>query len=259
MTVGTHLAYADMDLIRGATLGATNEDAAYPIERVQVDDGDSPVRPFKATTTATVITITLDAAGEPDGLAIVNHNLAGATVVLANDAGFSEAIAIPARTRSGLCVNAWFDMRGLANRLSANWTLTITNALVVVAIGRLVLIGSGGLQPAPFLVTTPRTRPERFTTSLVTFYGHQLIYDKGVRQRTASGRVIEDTHRVIAETAWEAAAGTVLPFLFLPDNEVNDAWWVRFAALEWTQHTPDISPTELTVKELPPGPHLYET
>lgn len=255
---GSHIAYADMDLIRDAALSATNENADFPIERVQVDDHDSPVNPFKATTTASVITITLDDDETPDCLAIINHNLEGATVTLANGAGFSQAVEIPSRTRDGLCVNAFFDMRELANRLDDVWTLTITGAAGNIAIGRLVLIATGGLQPVPWLVKTPSYRPERLMSSLKTYAGVELIHDKGIRIRHASGRTIEDADRAVQEAAWDAARGRALPFLFVPETDVNDAWWVRFDSLEWSHDVyQEVSPSAIALSEISMGPHLY--
>jgi hypothetical protein len=259
MTEGTHIAYADEDLMRDATLSATNEDSDYPVERLQVDDQDSPVFPFKSTTTGTVITIALPTgSGTPDGIAIIHHNLAGAPVTLANGVGFSEVIAIPPRTRSGLQPNVWFDMREMPNRNADEWTLTITGNSVNVAIGRIVLVGQDALAHAPFLVKTPTVRPERLTTRLRTTFGHELVYDKGVRQRAMSGRTITDDHRVILENAWEAAAGTVTPFLLVPQHDENDAWWVRFKAFEYSQDVyQDVSPAHATLEEVALGPHLY--
>ena len=255
---GSHLAYADMDLIRDAALSATNENASFPIERVQVDDYESPSNPFKATTTASVITITFDDDETPDCLVIINHNLEGATVTLANGAGFSQAVAIPDRTRDGLCVNVFFDMRTFANRLDDVWTLTITGAAGNIAIGRLVMIATGGLQPVPWLVRTPTYRPDRLSNSLRTHAGTELIHDKGIRIRHASGQTVDEDDRAVQEVAWDAARGRALPFLFVPDTDVNDAWWVRFdGPPEWSYTTLEIAPTSMAVTELSMGPHLY--
>jgi hypothetical protein len=244
------LSYADDELIRSATVSMTNANASYPASNVKDDD---PALPAKATATATTFTIALagPAPSTPDAFAIINHNLAGATVTLGTPSGFSQVITIPARTRSGLCVNALLDMRALSNRTSVDWTLTITGASAFVAIGRLVLVTTLrtlGLRPGLSV------NPQRLAADpLRTFYGSEFRYDKAIRMREVAGELVSDTDRVTIETAHDAAKGSVLPFLFTPDIAVNDAWWVQFQSLTYTRQAPNVSPARCTAREVSMG------
>lgn len=247
------LIMADVDLVRSATLSMTNEDPDFPVENAQDDD---PGLPAKATLPETVITITLPVANEPEVLVIINHNLEGATVVLANGVGFSESVTVPDRTRSGLCINIFFDMRGLANRNDDAWTLTVTGASADVAFGRIILAAS--VEQLFVEKDSLKIRPDHLTSEpLRTFFGKTLKFDKAVRQRAASLalRTIED--QAVIAAAEEAAHGKVVPWVFVPDEDVNDAWFVEFESVDWSYIDGAQRPASASVREISMGPHLY--
>lgn len=218
-------AYPSDHTLTSATLTMTNENATYP-----ATNGNDLLaeKPLKATTTSTVITMTHSGNVTAAGFAIINHNLVGATVTLANPAGYSQTITIPARTSDGQCVNAFRDMRSDANRTDDVWTLTITGASANVAIGELVMVSSlrdlnwiWGNGNGPELdYEHPHKSPG------VTFYGKKIRYDTGVRIRSARGTIKRDTDRSTLLSLAQSSKGQITPWLFVPDVAVNDAWWV---------------------------------
>lgn len=238
--------YFGVNVLRSASLSMTNEDAAYPA--TNGNNGD-PSKPLKASTTGTVIT--LGAVGALEAFAIINHNLFGATVTLAAGGGFSQAITIPARGADGQSINAWLDLRDAAGR-SGSWTLTITGASANVAIGELV--GVTAFRPLPFLlgVELAKKHPR---IQHKTFYGHKLEYDRGIRIRRASGDLISDTDRQFVLDLWDATKGPLLPWLFIPDVDVNDAWLVQFTdeELSWRRDGPEHGAMRVVIEEMSSG------
>jgi hypothetical protein len=218
--------YPGDDAVSTAVISMTSPDVFYPATNLQ---GYDPANPTKATNTATVITITCSGSKTPEGFAIINHNLFGASVTLANGAGLSESITIPARTSDGQCVNAWHDLRLAANRTASVFTLSITGASANVAIGRLCLVTT--MRELPWMgegvgVGYGATWPVR---ELRTFYGSSMMYDTGIRVRSARGQTVQETDRVMLMTLAQSAKGVNIPFLFVPDEDVNDAWYVRLS------------------------------
>jgi hypothetical protein len=207
------------------TLSMTNADSTFPAANGTDLD---PATVLKATTTSTVITLTHSGSVTAVGFAIINHNLVGATVTLANGGGYSQAITIPARSSDGQCVNAWRDMRADANTAATVWTLTITGASANVAIGELVMVTA--LRRVTWLTIVGGTEasfrwhwPKRIHR---TFYGSRLVYDTGVRMRAASGESLTEADRALFLALAQSAKGASYGFLFIPDSSVNDAWFV---------------------------------
>lgn len=237
------------------TLSMTNADATFPAANgTDLDPGNV----LKASTTSTVITLTHGASVTAQGFAIINHNLAGATVTLANTAAYSQTITIPARTADGQCVNAWRDMRTDPNTSAAVWTLTITGASANVAIGELVMVTS--LRRVGWIVSVGGTAADfRFTWPkriLRTFYGARLVYDTGTRVRSAAGQTLTETDRAMFLAITQSAKGASVPFLFIPDSVVNDAWWVVIpdaSEIGWTFQTSTILEMSFALEELPSG------
>jgi hypothetical protein len=217
--------------VAGASVTMTNESADPEYSADELIDLD-PENPAKATTTATTIEFTLGAAYALEVAAIINHNLAGATVTLQNDAGLSQAFTIPARTAGGICVNPWLDLRGLANRTDDVWRVVITGAAANVQIGEIVL--GTTLRALPWQYGGLRFGRSRPTTpALRTHGGKRLKSDRGFQVRRYVGTVGRESSRTMLETLWESAKGTVLPFLLIPRDDVNDAALVEFSSEEF--------------------------
>lgn len=234
-----------------ATFSMTNEHADYPA----INGNDkAPWNPLKSSTSGSVITMTWGASVTLQAFAIHMHNLVGATVTLANGGGFSQVITIPARTSRGRCVDPWLDMREMAATSAATWTLTISGAASPMTIGEISAVAT--LSDAPFLVEGPVDFGEREIVEVIpTTYGVRHTFEYFVRIRSARGRLIVDTDRVIMYDLWKAVGGMNDPFLFIPNVDVNDAWLVEFDSdtIQWSRTTPEASPITIGVVELSGG------
>jgi hypothetical protein len=226
-----------LDLWTAATLTASNEDADYPIENSQ---DYNPANPFKATGVSTTIDATHTSAAR-EAIAFINTSLLVGTSTFT--AG-GVAVTPAARTADGQCVNCW---KRLDLGASTTTQIVITTAPATVQIGRIVLVsdvtelnwiwGAGGQVGEDY---------EWPTTKIVTFGGTKHVYDKGYRIRTARGTVKRETDRQTLLTLAQSAKGENVPFLFIPDVDVNDAWYVRLssstlAALKKMRNVTDVS------------------
>ena len=250
------LSYPSDNASTGATFSQTNANSAYPASNAKDLD---PGTPAKATTTATTFTLTLAGSTTLEAILIANHNLVGATVTLTNTASYSQAITIPARTADGQCVNAWRDMRSDANRTATVWTLTITGASANVSIGEIALLTTLRAVPwittvgggATFASTWPKRGPGR------TFYGHRLLYDTGTRHRMAEGQCETEAAKATFLALIQSAKGASLPFFFVPDRSVNDAWLAQIpdaSTIAWeVQHAGVITGIRFGIEEVPMG------
>lgn len=238
-----YVASPALDLITAASLSATNENAAYPATNLQDYD---PANVFKATSTATTITVTHVSAARY-AIAFINHNLAGATVT----AG-AVSVTIPARTADGQCVNA-FGVLNLGT--STTTSIVITGASANVQIGRIVLVSA--LQDLNWVwgsdaVTLSSDWP---IEEIVTFSRSSTIYDKGIRMRRASGRCTREADRTTWVALAQAAKGRNIPFLFIPDLDVNDCWYVRLtdSSLTNVKRYRNASDTSMELSEVSMG------
>lgn len=218
-----------------ATLALTagTADANYPLTNIN-DSNAATV--FKSTGTNATIQATFGSPQTLQGLAIVNHNLTGATVTVTNGAGFNQSFAIPAKPEDGLTLDPWMDYRSLANTSSTVWTVTITGAATVVAIGELVLIAT--LRSIEMLIGTGgavQDAESHQAIVLQTDYGVRLRYGFGVRQRRWVFNVFPtaaNTFRADILSLQRDARGPLKNFLFIFDSTVNDAVYVDLTVVE---------------------------
>lgn len=237
-----HLIGADIAPL--ATFSMTNELATYPATN---GNDKQPWNPMRSTTTGTVITLTWGGSVTLQAFGIHMHNLVGATVTLANGGGFSQVIAIPARTARGRCVDAWLDMRLLANTSAAVWTLTISGASANATIGEIVAVETAS--DLPWLVDGPLEIGERELAEIITTtYGVKRKLEYFVRIRMARGRTVEGIDQTMLYDLWKTVGGLNDPFLFVPNVDVNDAWLVEFDSdtIQWAHMAPDMNTSPVT-------------
>ena len=228
------------------TATATNENASYPATNLYDLD---PQDPFKATTTATTISAT-HASLARKVIGVINPSvLAGASTFTAG----GVAVTCPARTADGQAVNP-FKVLDLG--ASTTTPIVISGASVTVQIGEIVL-GSAltdvnWVWGAAGSVGIDYDWPTR---ELTTFYDTHLIYDKGIRIRTASGKLKRETDRLTWLAIAQAAKGRNIPFLFIPDIDVNDCWYVRLAetSLRGLRQMQNVSDVTITLEEMSNG------
>lgn len=253
MAAGGLYAKPNVDFISLGTtaLSMTNANTDYPAANMATNN---PGKVAKATTTSTVITMNGTANVTIEGFCIFNHNLFGATVTLANPAGYSQTITIPARRSSGAVVNAWRDCRLDANRTDDDWTLTITGASANIQIGRLYLVETWYAFPLQWDLEWEDTR--RTSDPIETFNGSLVMYDTQVNIRKAKGRVVSASAFTDVYDLFHAAKGRVKPWVYIPDYTVNDACYMQFQTptLTWKQQAPLYTPVDIAIQEASSGP-----
>jgi len=229
------------------TVSATNENSSYPDDNLLDRD---PQNPFKATTTATTITLSHSSAARKV-IAVINPSvLAGASTFTAG----GVAVTCPARTADGQAVNP-FQVLDLTAATSTS--VVISGASATVQIGEIVLASAmtelnwtWGLD-APGVAESYEW-PER---ELRTFYRKSLIYDTGIRVRRAEGKLKREAERVVWRAIAQAAKGRAIPFVFIPDIDVNDCWYVRLAesSLEALRRMTNVTDVTIALEEVSNG------
>ena len=262
----------DDDVFYRCTVSMTDEDDEYPVTNLQDPD---PALVTKASVNHTTITITaLDPLGvpwsvTPVALAVFNTN--------AGTIHFNEGMAgvipltVPNRDPDDQRIHPWIDLTDLVAPAST-FTITLSGptspslASDPIWVGRISLIaihGGGslggdslGLRPLNlrYGLRYGRTRPG--DVQIRTRLGSILSYPAGIRTRWAEGEtgLLEDEllrHALEANTY-----GAHLPFLFIPDENTNSAWWVRHRANDYTVTIPDLDVRTIPfrVEELSTGP-----
>lgn len=226
------------------TAGAAATD--YPLTYLYDLD---PAYPFKATGTSCTIQIVFGAPTLLECIALINTNLAGATVTITNNAGLNQALVIPAITLGARTRNAWKDLRGLANTTATTWTITITGASANVAIGELVM--GDELREAE-LAWGVKYRATHKMIEHRTHYHVPIKFNLDSRYRTFTGTAARDSE-VAAELELlnEDSMGGYLGWLFILDEEANDPAFVTHKGEDWEKalDNPDYDTVQFVVEE----------
>lgn len=232
-----------VDLIWDASLAMTDEDPDFPVENLQTD---SPALVAKSTSNTTTITITTPSA-TPVAIALINTNAETASLN-------GDPIAIPATELDGQRRHAWLNMTGSPAGTGTTWTLVLSRTSGAVWIGRVVLVTALSDLPLKYGLTIGRQRPGDI--EIVTRLGSVVRVGAQIRTRWASGVVDVIESETMLEALEASAKGSLLPFLFIPDEETNDAWFVRFRANDFAKGYPDydVRPINLVFDEVSSGP-----
>lgn len=214
----------------------------------------NPSKPVKMTGTSGTIRFTFGSSTTLAAIALINHNLAGATVQLSNGAGMAtQTVTIPSNTSDGQCINPFKDFSSASNRASTTWDLAISGATSPIAIGEVVLANQ--LRDLLWRWELEADR-EYLVITHETFGGSSLKYNKRIRRRGArsSGPRINS----VVHTLHQGAQGSVNPFLFILDNSINDAMFVQLTdKLEWTHYSRNHVEGRVAVREVSSGPPLF--
>lgn len=231
------------DVVWTATMSMTNEDADYPAENVQDRD---PANVAKSTTTSTVITITTSSV-QPVAVALINTNaetaLFGAT-----------AVTIPSTELDGQRVHGWLDMRAAPPTAGTSWTVTLSRSAGVVWIGRICLVTSLRDLNLRYGLQMGRKRPGDI--AITTRLGTILRHGADIRTRWARGSVDRYEDETVLRQLEANTEGSLTPFLFIPDEETNDAWFVSFGANDFSVGYPNLDVRDIPIafEELSGGP-----
>lgn len=234
------------DLIWAAGLVATNADAAYPITNAQ---SSSPVPPFKSTTNTTTITIT-PAGGSP-GPTPVYLSLHGTNATSGTFDG--HTITFPGQESDTQWLNPRLDLRLLSVGASP-WDLVLTASSGVVKVGRICLVTAVYPLNVSYGWQTGKKRPGEITVT--TRDGTVIKHSADIRTRWARGVVNLSSDEAVFRLLDAASVGSMRPFMLIPDEAVNDAWFVRNASSDFSVAVPNFDVRDIPVAfdELSMGP-----
>ena len=247
------------DVAPNATWSVTSGAAAsgYPASNL---GNRNPAKPFKATGTSVTVRATFGAAQTLVGVALINHNLAGAaSVAIQSGTGLNQAIAVAANS-GGQCTNPVLDFSSASSgqRTSTTFDIVIsTGVLGNIAIGEVLLLTS--IRDLAWLWGLT-FRPKRVVKRAgKTAGGTALQYNKRIRVRIVSAKVDAQTEEAAMRTLEEESQGEVFPWFLWPDRTVNEALYVMFApgTFGWTPTSLGFTDMPLELEEVASGPPLF--
>lgn len=229
------------DLSWNATYTVDSEDADYPVTNLLDPD---PAVVFKPESNAVTIEIETDDPAVVVGIALINTNATVATLDTIN-------VPLPGQELDDQRLHAW---RALTRPSASLWTVDLWRPSGQLWIGTVRLVTV--LRPLNLRYGLQLGRNRYGDLSSLTRLGSRIVYGAQIRTRWAEGEtdLLEDeTMRAQLEAS---AKGLVLPFLFIPDENTNDAWWVAFRANDYrvTLPTADVRTIPFRVEELSSGP-----
>lgn len=230
------------EYVRSATISMTNEDADYPATNAQ---NDNPALVAKSTTTTTTFTITTTSFS-PRYLAIINSSAETGTIN-------GDTITLPGLDAEGQRLNAVLDMGGSPPGAGTTWTIVLSRASGILWVGRIALFDDIHELNVKYGWTVGATRPGE--VRITTRGGVILKHTQALRTRWAEGVVDLLEDETLIKTLDTGAKGDYFPFLLIPDEEVNDGWWVH-QTVPYAKSHPDIDvrETKLRFEELTSGP-----
>ena len=236
-----------------ATVALTSgtENAAFPLTNLY---DLNPAKVFKATGTSCTIRLTYGAAQALQAIALIMHNLVGASVTVTNNGGMAtQTIVIPANAEDGLSVDPFLDLRPVANASATQWNIVITGAAANVAIGELLAVETLRDMEVGRELRRGDVIPQRMN---VTASGVKLIYPLGVRLHRISAITILESLRSDLLALWHGALGMRHGFLVIPDLNVNVAYFMRFAAddFPWVHTTDEMTDMTIALEDVGRGP-----
>jgi hypothetical protein len=231
----------------------------------------APGRPAKLTTTSGRWVFDFGSAQRVDLAALIHHNLTGGLNVRLRgnatnawgaptlDIAFTVANAYLDNWRA----NPWIDVTATvpvaANRTFRYWAVDIVGVNgAAVQIGEVWL---GAEKRA--MLRGPNWGSDRGELRPMvrheTDYGVELLYDRGAKIRTVNLTAqVTDAELGNLKNVWDAARGASRPFLVVPADDADDAWFVRFNQDEWkyTRRTRNENELSLALREVGRGPYL---
>lgn len=221
---GCLVARPSANVIADATLSweVSSADADYPLANAATLEPDVVAKAVDATAT---LRATFSGAQALEGIVAINVNWAGLTVGLTNNGGMATQNIVVPDPEDGVCVNAWWDLRGVAGASATQWNLPIVGASADVTIGTLLLIESweqlrirwGYRLTDLFPVIEKRTS-----------YRKRVQYRIPVRVRQFSGLPFLAEDRNAIRTLRREALNSITPWVLIPDEEDDDALLVQF-------------------------------
>lgn len=204
------------------TSGTANAD--FPLANAQDKKAHTV---FKSTGTAATIRSHWSSPVTIEGIALVYHKLAGATVTISNPAGFSKALTIPANSEDGHCLDPWDDYRDLDDTTDDDWDITISGVTGVVTIGEILWIET--LREAVLDIGPSFDDQQASLIQPTDYHPHANVYSMATRCRKFRGHCWLATVADDLLSLHRDARGPVRPFLLVPDSDKNDALYAHWA------------------------------
>lgn len=195
-----------------------------------------PSRPAKLVTSSGYWELTFAAPVSIQVAALIYHNFdAGLDVTLEPSGGTPIPITIPSRWENG-----WWPspFEQFEPQTASVWRLSINAAnSVLPQIGRLILLGSGGFRD---LTNDVRWGVEEIEDQgqieHMTEGGVETLYELfGPRRSFVGEFALENDTATTLITLYRSARNRIVPWLLIPDIDVNDAWFVRFSDTSWSR------------------------
>lgn len=244
------------DLLSGDTVSviAGTEDTAYPKANI-VDRLSRTVGKFSGT--SGTYRRTFGGAKTVEAAVFVNTN--ATAITLTNADGLSEAITIPATPEDGHRLDPWIDLRGSPAPSSAQWNVALTGPSGV-GLGEFLLVET--LRDIEVLWTpSPDEHEVHPVSHQETDYGVDLDYGMGVRQRSGALSVRGEGTREQILSLTRDARGRLRAWVFIPNEDRNDALFVTLAQDDvtivpisfGTTFATEFSDSTITIKEQQKG------
>jgi hypothetical protein len=218
-----------------STVGVNSgsEDLDYPASYLA--DG-RPGRPAKLTTTSGSWVFDFGSAQRIDLVVLGAHNLSAVSIEgnasnVWTSPAFSADLVIPTRTADGHSVNAWVDLTTESGYSASGfqyWRLVVSGsdpcAVGELWLGQTIRTTDRGYALGFTISETPATIAHR-TEFLIP-----LVYALGSRERRLALTFRARSAGAVALREWyRSMQGPGLTSIFIPDVNVNDAWWIRHA------------------------------
>lgn len=218
-------------------------DADYPATNLNLGD---PAKVVKSTGNTLTLTGTT-ASSSVVVAAVINTN---ATTVTVN----SVSLTVPSLDSDGQRKHGWLDRRETPLGPTTTWTIALSRASGVVWTGPIVLLTAVWELNLRYGLQLGRLRPS--DTVIRTRGGSLIKHGFQIRTRTARGVITDVDSQSLLESLEASAKGQILPFLFIPDEAVNDAWLVSFDEANFSVGYPDYDVRDMgfQVTELSGGP-----
>jgi len=232
------------DLAGTATVSASAEDGEYPASNLVAPTNTGhlnlPSRPAKLTTTSGYWDLIFPDPIAVVGAALIYHNFdEGLDVTLEAGAGsplsFSQDLIIPAPMENGWTISPWVLFPGGVETHDI-WRLSVNAANSQPAqVGRLLLLGA--LRDLENDVRWGVVEEEeQGQIEHATEAGVETLYELFGPRRAFSGELaLQHAEASALITLYRTARNRILPWLLIPDEDVNDAWFVRFQEPRWSR------------------------
>lgn len=221
---------------RATSVTASSEADGYPPEYLIATDSTGhlnlPSRPAKLDDTTGYFDLQFAAPITVRAVAVIYPNFdgeLGGVYISAGGGAFIQSIPVPALPQTGddWRFSPWIELSSA--QTYDNWRLTISSANSQnVQVGRLLLLGQ--LRQMETDVRYGGTdEEERTLIEQATYFGVETVFDMyNVRRRFTGEFGFRDAETADLLALWRSARNRVQPWLLIPDEDVNDAWFVRF-------------------------------